>query len=192
MRFQAVLVLLLFVCAPTAVSAQPLRFQVDSARSTLAYTGSSVLHSWMGISDQPTGTLTFDPADPSTAHIIIAAPVASFDSGNGSRDRKMRDVMDVERFPSVTVAIRSIRVEQWAEDEGRGRWELRGDLTFHGITRPVEAEADVTLRGGVLTASGSFPVSLTAHAIDRPRLVGISIGDEITVRFDIAARTDGS
>ncbi|NNF59419.1 MAG: YceI family protein [Rhodothermaceae bacterium] len=189
-----ILAVLLLGCTTTAGAAQSLSLRVDPARSTLSYTGSSVLHSWTGTSDQPTGTLTFDPVDPSTAAITIAAPVASFDSGNGRRDRKMRDVTEVERFPAVTVAMRSVRVERWEEEQGRrrGRWRLRGDLTLHGVTRPVEVMADVSLSNGVLTAEGSFPVSLTAHQVGRPRLVGIPIGDEITVRFAITAHPVGS
>lgn len=189
MLFRSLAFAILLMLAVPLTSAQSLTLRVDPAQSTLAYTGSSVLHSWTGTSEEVTGRLVVDPENPAGAEITLSAPVASFDSGNRSRDSKMREVTEPERFPSVTFTVRRVRVDRWNEATGErsGQWTLTGDLAFHGVTRSVTVTADVTMRGGMLTASGSFPVSLTAHDVDRPRLVGIPIGDEITVRFDVRA-----
>lgn len=173
----------LLLALPLA-AAQPATLHVDPARSTLSYRGTSVLHSWTGTSTRVSGTVTLDPADLSTTRFTISAPVASFDSGNRARDRKMRDVTEADRFPTVTFEAQRVRVPQGTAP---GTWTITGVLTFHGVRRTADVAADVTYRNGTLTAEGSFPVSLDAHGVERPRLVGIPIGDEITVRFEIVA-----
>ncbi len=116
-------------------------------------------------------------------------PVASFDSGIGARDRKMRDVTEAVRFPDVTFVSRTARPESWAGAPGsrRGRWRIAGDLTFHGVTRPAEALVDVREDGTALVAEGGFEVSLTAHGVARPRLGPAAIGDVIRLAFSVVA-----
>src|SRR5688500_6899435 len=79
------------------------------------------------------GSLEFDPARPASASVTASIPVASVDVTN---ERLMSRLMDHDLLggrdhPNIT--FRSTRVE--AVDPTH--WKVTGDLTIHGVTRPV-------------------------------------------------------
>ena len=79
------------------------------------------------------GTLEFDPDRPASASVNASIPVQSVDVTN---DRLMSRLMDPDLLggkdhPAIT--FRSTRVE--AADPAQ--WKVTGDLTIHGVVRPV-------------------------------------------------------
>jgi polyisoprenoid-binding protein YceI len=71
-----------------------------------------------------------DPVE-STAEITIAA--STIDTGVDDRDAHLKspDFLEVDKFPEIT--FRSTGLEH----AGGGDWTLHGELTIHGVTRPV-------------------------------------------------------
>jgi len=79
------------------------------------------------------GSLEFDPARPAAASVNASIPVASVDVTN---DRLMSRLMDPDLLGSKehpTITFKSTRVE--AVDPAH--WKVTGDLTIHGVARPV-------------------------------------------------------
>lgn len=78
------------------------------------------------------------PEDSSLEVVIDAASIQTADE---RRDGHLRtaDFLDTEKYPEIT--FRSTKVEPGAS----GRWQVTGDLTLHGVSRPVTL--DVTLEG---------------------------------------------
>ncbi len=177
-------VLLLLALASTAALAQPRTAVVDPAASTLAYTGHHPTHDWTGTSRQVSGTVTVDPAAPERSRVALAVPVASFDSGSGGRDAKMRRIVEAQAYPEVRFTSTAVAVERWDRTASGydGAWRVSGRLTFHGRTHPVEIPVRVRVVGRRVEATGSFAVSLDRFDVERPRLV-VRIGREI----DLAA-----
>jgi len=181
---------LLAICAvaalvPADVSrAQPIRATVDSTRSVIDYTGSAVAHDWTGTSRIVTGQIVLDPDAPDSSRVQIQAPVASFDSGNDRRDRKMRRVTDADRFPRVRFQSDDVRPEAWgrSSDGFAGLWRTTGRLTFHGRTHDVEAVVTVRTTADSIYARTQFPISLTRFEVERPELLFVPIAD--TIRID--------
>jgi polyisoprenoid-binding protein YceI len=179
-----------------AVQAQPVHAVVDSSDSRIDYTGSAVLHDWTGTSRDVSGSIAVTPTAPAGSSVEIRAPVASFDSGNDRRDGNMREVTEVESYPTVRFRSTDVRPKQWgrAGSGYAGTWEVAGELTFHGETH--ELTTDVTVRveeGGRVRAETEFPVSLTKYGIDRPALAWVApINDVIRVDVQIAAPASGA
>jgi polyisoprenoid-binding protein YceI len=174
-----------------AQPSDPLVASVDSAASRIDYTGSAPLHDWTGTSRDVEGRLALAPEAPSESSVEIRVPVASFDSGNRRRDRKMREVTDAEAHPIVRFRASDIQPDVWGRghDGQSGRWSVRGALTFHGQTHPVEADVDVQIRDGVLRARAQFPISLTRFGVERPSMAWIAaIDDTIRIDAQIVAR----
>ena len=79
------------------------------------------------------GSLEFDPARPVSASVNASIPVASIDVTN---DRLMSRLMDPDLLGGKehpTITFESTRVE--AVDPAH--WKVTGDLTIHGVARPV-------------------------------------------------------
>jgi len=89
------------------------------------------------------------------------------------------DVLDTQRYPEIV--FRSTRAEPGAE----GIWNVYGDLTLHGQTRPVSAE--VRDNGGHYLGAVRFRQS--EFGITPVRIAGgaVRVKDEIRIEFDIQA-----
>jgi len=87
------------------------------------------------------GTVRLDETRPSFAEIDVRIDVASIDTREAQRDAHLRsaDFFDVEKFPHITFTA-SKPIERTGGD-----LKLAGDLTIHGVTRPVVL--DVTEEG---------------------------------------------
>ena len=84
------------------------------------------------------GTLLMDEQDPSGGRVEVVIAAASIDTGVGQRDEHLRsaDFFDVEHFPTIT--FKSTRVEK----ARAGTLKVTGDLTMHGVTRPVVLDVE--------------------------------------------------
>lgn len=168
--------------------AQRLVATVDSTASVIDYTGSAPLHDWTGTSRSVTGRFVLDPKNADSSRASIQVPVATFDSGNDRRDRKMRDVTEAEKYPLVRFRATDIRPLRWGRtSDGRaGRWEATGTLTFHGQTYSMDAPVTVRAGRDSVYARAQFKISLTRFGVERPSLLWASIGD--TIRIDARVR----
>jgi polyisoprenoid-binding protein YceI len=180
--------LVLFAVAAIPATAQSFSYAVADG-STLSYTGRHITGSWTGTSAQVSGEVIMAGTSPESARIRISVPVESFDSGNSSRDSNMFDVVDAARHPRVTFESRQVRPgDDWRERNGvfEGTWIVDGNITFHGVSRPITVPVTVSMRPGAgLTARGSFDLSLTDHGVRRPRLLLTPIADAIVLRMEL-------
>jgi len=86
---------------------------------------------------QGTGTLEFDPANPSMASVTVTIPLKTLDSGVPDLNDEFQSAwFETAKFP--TAIFKSTRVEKGSAP---GQLRVAGDLTMHGITRPVTLDA---------------------------------------------------
>jgi len=180
------LALVLAFCA-TPATAQPAL--VDTEASMLEYRGRHPSHNWRGTSRRVTGEVVYDAANPAASRIMISAPIASFDSGNGTRDANMRKLLNEPENPNVTFTSETVKVTtSRTTDEGHaGTWQVSGTLDFNGQRRPLTIPVEVTVSGGQLRAVAAFPVSLTAHEVKRPKLLFVPMRDTLEMEAVIVA-----
>ena len=80
---------------------------------------------------------------------------STISTGNADRDGHLRsaDFFDVEQYPEITFTSTELR------PTAGGGFTLVGDLTMHGVTRPVELEAEYV---GTANMMGTDKVGFTA------------------------------
>jgi polyisoprenoid-binding protein YceI len=84
------------------------------------------------------GTVVFDDKDPTKSSVEVRIDPASIDTDNARRDEHLRsaDFFDVGKFKELT--FKSSKVEKLPD----GRLKITGNLTMHGVTKPVVLEAE--------------------------------------------------
>ncbi len=84
------------------------------------------------------GTLNLDNDDISRSTLDASIDVASINTRDSQRDTHLKsaDFFDVERFPTMTFRSTAIRPAK------KGELTLAGDLTIHGVTKPVTLEVE--------------------------------------------------
>lgn len=127
------LVLLVTLAAP-AVQAAEYVIDTKGAHAYIQFRIKHLGYSWLvGRFNDFEGRFSYDENDPSAAEVRVTIDTASIDSNHAERDKHLRDedFLDVERFPTATF------VGTGFKELGDGRAELSGELTLHGVTRPV-------------------------------------------------------
>lgn len=109
-------------------------YKIDPAHSSAHFSVrhlmiTNVKGSFSGVN----GSVTFDPDDPRAASVDVTIDAASINTNEPQRDAHLKsaDFLDVAAFPSIT--FKGSKLEKSGDDE----WKLTGDLTIHGVTKPV-------------------------------------------------------
>ncbi|MFE5143229.1 YceI family protein [Streptomyces fagopyri] len=81
-------------------------------------------------------TLEIAPDEVAKSRVEAVIQAASIDTGNGMRDGHLRspDFLDVERYPRITYRSTGLT------PAGSDRWTVHGELTLHGVVRPVDLD----------------------------------------------------
>lgn len=79
------------------------------------------------------GSLKIDPKDPAAASLDVKVPTASVSTTNAKLDGELKsaDWLDAEKYPEIS--FKSTKVTAAGGDAA----EVTGDLTIHGVTKPV-------------------------------------------------------
>lgn len=119
----------------TATSAAPTTiWNIDPAHSAAEFKVkhmmiSNVKGSFSGLS----GVLTEHATDSTLSYVEASVPVDTISTGDAQRDGHLKsaDFFDAEKFP--TLGFKSTKVVK----KGAGEYSVTGDLTIHGVTKPV-------------------------------------------------------
>lgn len=123
----------------TTTTTTPATWTVDPTHTDVAF---SVRH--MGLSTvrgrfEKVGGTVETGADGLPNAIRIEIETASINTGTQDRDAHLRsaDFFDAEANPTITFVSTEVRAR------GDERFEVVGDLTMHGVTRPVVLDAEI-------------------------------------------------
>ncbi len=119
--------------APIASSAAT--YKVDKSHTNVAFKVRHLFTNVAGRFDSFEGAINFDPADFSSAKVTGTIDSASINTANEKRDAHLKnaDFFDVENHPKIT--FESTKID--AIDKAKKTAKLHGNLTMHGITKPI-------------------------------------------------------
>jgi polyisoprenoid-binding protein YceI len=127
-------VCVLLLGAPRTALGQAASWTIDPGHSEALFTvRHMVVANVRGQFDGPVGTVAFDPKDLTTLRVDATIDARTINTRNPERDADLRGPLffDVAKFPKITFKSKSVTVD------GPGRLKVAGDLTMHGVTRPV-------------------------------------------------------
>lgn len=137
-----------------------------------------------------TSELVFDPTDPSRSSVSVSIDATSIDTREAQRDGHLKspDFLDTEKFPTITYKSRTV------ERKGDKKYAVVGDLTIHGVTKPVTLEVDAL--GGGKDPWGNERLGFAAKTkIDRGdfglkwnqvlEAGGVLVGEHIEIEADV-------
>ena len=165
----AAILLIVSPCVPVNSAPRPpspaRTYRVSTTYTTVSFT----IVKWMvlkeeGLFREFTGSITYDPRNPSVCKIDMVVQATSIDTRNHGRDDVLRsdDFFNVAKFP--TLEFHSTSVVRKDDD----RMEVAGDLTIHGVKKRMLLPVKV----------------LGVHAVDKANTMA---GFETTFTID---RTD--
>ena len=135
----------------TAVSAQT-TWKADKAHSRVNFTITHLAVSDVdGTFKDIDATITANKPDFSDAKFNFSANTASVSTNNDKRDDhlKSEEFFDVAKFPTLTFVSTGIK------PAGTNKYKLTGNLTLHGVTKPVVL--DMWYRGTITNPMSKLP-----------------------------------
>jgi polyisoprenoid-binding protein YceI len=133
------------ICAPIfTVQAAPVTYEIDATLTFVLLSRSNFgFSNPMIVANIDQGTLVFDHDDPSKSSVRVTLPVDRINTFVPQLDTEFRSPMffDIAKFPNIT--FESTRVKAI----GNGKYTITGNLTAHGITRPVVLHARLNKAG---------------------------------------------
>ena len=128
-------------------------------------------------------TLTFASSDVTTAKLEINIQAASVNTGSGMKNNKLKgkDFFYVEENPLITFL--SNKVAQ----TGPTTFEVDGDFTIRGVTKPEKLVLTVTGKGtGEGTIQGTMAFDRKDYGMNKG-IPFIKIADRVEVKVDLKA-----
>ena len=137
------------------------------------------------------GSLAFDPENPANSKVEAKIPTATIQTRDPQRDAHLKsaDFFDVEKFPEITFV--STKVAK----NGDGEYRVTGDLTIHGVTKPVTLSVEgpspevkdpwgnVKIGASASTKVNRKDFGLTWNAALETG--GFVVGDNVSIHLDL-------
>jgi len=174
---------LLSAAAPAAES-----YKVDNVHSTVIFRVKHMDASYAyGRFNEMAGSFSIDEADPARTTLDFQVTADSVDTNSAKRDQHLKgpDFFNAKEFPKITFKSKDVK------KVGKDAYEVVGDLTLHGVTRPVTvkvaaigtAKRPVVMGGGYAAGfEGQFVVNRSDFGMKG--MVG-PIGDEVRVTVSV-------
>lgn len=172
--------------APDVSRVAAATYKVDSNHTqvvwSLDHMGFSILYGMFG---SMSGTLTLDPAKPNDAKVSIEIPMSGITtpSAGFSKHLASADFFDAEKFPTAKFVSTSVVVSGQTA-------KITGDLTLHGVTKPVVLDAKFTGAGAnpmskAPTVGFSATAKLKRSEFGLGRVVPV-VGDDVDLKITAA------
>lgn len=154
------------------------KIEADKKTSFVQYAMKHPMHNWDAKSTANKCVIVYNDKTSAIEAVAVLVPVKSFDSGNSNRDSHALEVLDALKFPNVPFSASNIQ-------EVNNQLTIKGNLTFHGVTKPVEVKAKKTVTEGNLKIEGKFDINMKDYGIEPPGLLGIRADEKINLNFNM-------
>jgi polyisoprenoid-binding protein YceI len=175
--------------AAVSVQAAPVTYKLDPGHTMVLFSwnhfGYSNPTADLGLGE---GTLVFDEQHPANSSVEVTLPLARLDTHVPALDEHLKkpDFLNADQYPVVT--FKSTEVQPL----GGNKFKVTGNLTVHGVTRPVVLDATLNKVGPhPMTKAPSIGFDATASIKRSDFGVGAyvpNVSDELSIRIT----TEGS
>jgi polyisoprenoid-binding protein YceI len=127
-----------------ALPAAAQTYQIDPVHTSLVFRVKHMNTAYIyGRFNQVTGSITLDERNPARSSVAVEVDANSVFTANEQRDNHLRspDFLNVRQFPTIT--FRSTEVRR----VNANTVQVKGNLTLHGVTRPVTVNVTLTGKG---------------------------------------------
>jgi len=172
---------------PNPAAVQAGDYSVEPYHTRISFAVSHMgFNDWFGDLTGASGTLTLDPRKATASHVDVTIPMASISTTNTTLDAELKsgDWFDADHFPTIHfVSTKVIK-------SGTRSAHIIGNLTLHGVTRPVSLEAQF-VAAGTNPLSKAYTAGFHATTVIKRSDYGVKtylplIGDTVTITISAA------
>jgi len=136
------------------------------------------ISNFYGRFDEIEGTIAINDAEPAACALDARVKVDSVDTNDAGRDKHLKsaEFFDVEKYPLITFKSTAFK------KTGEQTYEVKGDLTLHGVSRPLTITLERTGAGpgmkGEYRAGFETTFEIKRSDFGMTKLLG-GVGDDV-------------
>jgi len=180
-------------------AAEPINFVLDRAHTEIGFNIRHFFNKTHGRFKDFSGTIHYDAANLASSTVEVSIVDSTIDTANERRDNDLRgpNFFDVANHPTIT--FKSTKV---IPGKDANHFQVAGDFTIRGITKPVTLDAEflgmgpVAISGRSLGTQAGFMATTTVKrqdwGITWNRTLdqgGLMLGDDVEIVLSVAAVT---
>ena len=182
LRLPASWVLAIF--ALPATGAEQLAFDLDTAKTNVAFVLSDVLHTVRGTFRVKQGHFVFDQSTGLISGEVIV-DAASGNSGNSARDKRMtRDILEAQRYPEIRFTPVKI-TGSVSTTATPSSLQVTGSFWIHGQAHDITIPTQVQMSQDDITVTGKFIVPYVEWGMKNPSNILLKVNKDVEI--DITA-----
>ena len=164
-------------------------YTIDSVHSSVGFSIRHFVSKVPGSFTKFAGAITVDRDNLEKSSVEATIDVGSVSTANEKRDTHLKspDFFDAAKFTSITFKSKS-----WKKT-GESTFDVTGDLTIHGVTKPVVLKTTLLAFGpgmGGMQLSGweaTTTIKKSDFGVSGPAMLSAALGDEVTIHIGIEA-----
>lgn len=121
--------------------------------------------------------------DVQSGEIVASVLMRSFNFRKALMEEHFNETyIESHKYPKATFKGKVANLAEFnPKVDGDYTFDIDGEITLHGQTKPLHAKADVTVAGGKIQATAVFPLKVADFKIKIPGLVVNNIAEEVKV-----------
>ncbi len=175
-------------CLACNAAGQQIAIDLDPAQTVINFVLGDVLHTVHGTFRLRTGRISINPAAQSIAG-AIAVDATSGDSGNGTRDKRMkRDILQADRYPEITFTPEKISSVQPIDQTSDAT--VSGWFTIHGGRHEISLPVHIRMSASSVRANTRFVVPYVEWGMKNPSTLFLRVNDKVDVNVTAVGRIE--
>jgi polyisoprenoid-binding protein YceI len=174
----------------TAQTANAAEYTIDPVHSSVEFSIRHIVSKVKGHFKTFAGTIQYTAGKPADWKANVTIDVKSLDTGNEKRDGHLKspDFFDAEKFGEMKFVTTSVT------DFKKDKAKIHGDLTLHGVTKPVVLDAVISEEGTDMEGkkkqgfSATTTIKRTDFGMSWGSMPGKAmLGDDVMISLEIEA-----
>jgi len=120
-------------------------------------------------------------------NVEIKVDLASLETGIGLRDEHLRDkYLEVKKYPYATLQVPRASLKL-ASSGSEVQGATKGQLTLHGVTKPVSVKYTTSRNGSGYAVEGTMHIDIRDFKIEVPSYLGVTVKPDVDIQVAFGA-----
>jgi polyisoprenoid-binding protein YceI len=178
--------LLFFLICSVPLAAAESTVELDPAHTTIGFTLGDVLHTVHGSFKLKRGCLKFDSTTGKASGEIVV-DVASGESGNGGRDKRMhKEILESARYPEAVFTPDHVSGE--LAPRGESQVDVHGAFQIHGASHEMTLHFRAEVKDGEVATSTGFVIPYVQWGMKNPSNFLLKVKDKVEINIQATGR----
>lgn len=160
-------------------------YVLDTTRTRIGFVARHTMASRVrGQFDEFEGSAYLDGDDPSKSRARLTIRAKSIQTRNPQRDDQLRSTfLYADEHPAITFTSTAVA------QTGESTFKVTGDLTMHGVTKPVTVDFALTgaRNGSRVGFTGSVTINRNDWGVNWNAATKVLVSPKVVLEFDVAA-----